>query len=626
MRNIVQAVNLSKSYGIKILFENLNLNINEGDKVALIAPNGSGKTTLLRIISGRESSDAAGAVSYFPDIKISYLEQDPPYNPEISALEYLATGSKEISSVILEYQMAIESCDQQRTDKALKDMDRVNGWSFEARIKQVLSLVGLSRPERKMDSLSGGERKRAAVASVLLQDPDLMILDEPTNHLDLEVIEYLEEYLRKSPAAVLMVTHDRYFLERVCNNILELDNWNLYQYQGNYSFFLKKREERLEAESADVSRAKNLLRGELDWMRRMPCARGTKAKYRINAFYELKKRSSSSRKEGSVNIEAGFSRLGTKIIECSGVTHRYDDLYTVRDFNYNFVRGEKVGIIGPNGVGKTTFLELLYGRLSPAEGSIARGESVVAGYYEQNGLTYNSEDTVLDVVRKIAETVTSGDGRTIDVSQFLCRFLFPYSTHNTKVANLSGGEKRRLYLVTVLMKSPNLLILDEPTNDLDISTLNVLEEYLAKFKGTLIIVSHDRFFLDKLADHIFIFEGNGVIKDYGGKYSEYREYIKALRREEELSRKSPALPGRGTAPVIEKQSEKNPRKHSYKEQKEIEALESEIEMLEKEKIFLEESISSGTMSVGELMASSERIAEVLKLIESKSDRWLELNL
>ena len=629
MASILQAKNISKSYGTKVLFDNLDFNINEGDKIALIAPNGSGKSSLLKVLSGKDSSDNGGIVNIMKDVKVAYLEQEPGFDPDRTVFEEVFAASDVLSSTVAEYESAIVSGDQKRIEAAIHQMDAQDAWQYELKVKQILTQLDIHSLDQSMGELSGGQKKRVAIAGIMIHEADFIILDEPTNHLDLIVIEFLEEYLKRTQATILMVTHDRYFLDRVCNHIIELENGKLYTYKGNYSYYLEKREERIENFNSETERARNLFRGELDWMRRMPQARATKAKYRINAFYDLKERAGQVIKDKNIKIDVGSSRLGTKIINCKGVTHFYDDFCTIDDFTYNFAKGEKIGLVGPNGVGKSTFLEVMTGSVLPVSGEIDRGETLVFGFYRQTGLQYEPEDTVIDVVRKIAEVVTLADGNTMPVTQFLSRFLFPHPTHNTKVDRLSGGERRRLYLVTVLMKNPNFLILDEPTNDLDIMSLNVLEEYLLNFQGCLLIVSHDRYFLDKLADHIFVFEGKGLIKDYVGKYTEYREQVKEAEREAELSAKEAKVLAReksaesADSAVSEDKFQK--KKLSFKEQKELEKLENDIESLEKEKSSLEAALSSGMLSSEELTKSSVRIAEVIAHIDSKSDRWLELN-
>ena len=645
MASYLQVENISKSYGPKVLFENISFNINEGDKIALIAPNGTGKTSLLSILAGKDSSDRGGEVKFLKDITISFLEQDSVFPPDETIFEVV--------------QKARRDKNKKSYNKRAADTAEIPEWEEEFRINEILYKLKLENTSKKICELSGGEIKRVAIAAMFVTEPDFIIMDEPTNHLDLETIEYLEDTLTRSRSTLLMVTHDRYFLDRVCNQILELWEGKLYQYNGNYSYFLEKRDERINNFKAETDRARNLLRTELDWMRRMPCARGTKAKYRIDAFYDLKDRASQRISEKSIDINVKVSRLGKKIINCEHVHYMWDDWVGIDDFTYKFAPGEKIGIVGKNGVGKSTFLNLLTGDLQPTSGEIERGETVVFGYYRQSGINFDPNDTVIDAVQKIAETVTLGDGKTVPVTTFLNYFLFPVPMHRVKIEKLSGGEKRRLYLLTVLMKNPNVLILDEPTNDLDILTLNILEEYLKDFPGSLIIVSHDRFFLDKLADHLFIFEGNGAIKDFVGSYSGYRQYVKDKEaerkaKERELAEKQVRAEaaaaaknggatggkngvaggdasgsgssgvGTGNAGLSGNQNV-GKRKLSYKEKKELEQLEIELEQLEAEKAALEQALSSGTLSVDELTKSSERIGVVMDLLDEKGMRWLELS-
>ncbi len=591
MASYLQVENVSKSYGPKVLFNNINMNINEGDKIALIAPNGTGKTSLLRILAGVESSDGDGKIKFLKDITISFLAQDNVYDPELTIWEVVSPNAKH--------------CQKYEID-------------------EILFSLKLTNPQQKICELSGGEIKRVAIACMFVQKPDFLVMDEPTNHLDLETIEYLEDYLTRQKCTLLMVTHDRYFLDRVCNQIIEMADGTLYSYNGNYSYYLQKREERMQNFRKEVDRARNLLRTELDWMRRMPCARGTKAKYRIDAFYELKDKAQGRPDEKNLNINVQTARLGKKIVNCKNLGYRYDNWIGLEDFTYNFAPGEKIGIVGKNGVGKSTFLNLITGTITPTSGNIEIGETVRFGYYRQKGIEFNPDDTVIEAVREIAEVVTLGDGKSVPISTFLNYFLFPPNMHYNKIEKLSGGEKRRLYLLTVLMQNPNVLILDEPTNDLDILTLNVLEEYLKGFGGSVIIVSHDRFFLDKIADHLFVFEGDGVVKDFVGSYSGYREYIKDKEKQKRALE-------RVNAQKEMKKKEQDPaappkkRKLSYKEQRELEQLEKDLEMLGNEKRELEEKLSGGTISGAELNEASVRIGEVMNLLDEKELRWLELN-
>lgn len=590
MASYLQVENVSKAYGPKVLFSNINMNINEGDKIALIAPNGTGKTSLLRILAGIEGSDGDGKVKFLKEISVAFLAQDNVYDPEASVMDVVAPVAGDLP---------------------------------HHEIEEILFSLKLFNTGQKIMELSGGEVKRVAIACMFVKKPDFLVMDEPTNHLDMETIEYLEDYFSRQKCTLLMVTHDRYFLDRVCNRILEMADGTLYPYDGNYSYYLQKREERMQNFKKEIDRARNLLRTELDWMRRMPCARGTKAKYRIDAFYDLKDKAEQRIQEKNMNINVQSARLGKKIVNCSHVDFRWEDWTGLKDFTYNFAPGEKIGIVGKNGVGKSTFLNLITGDLQPTAGEIQIGETVRFGYYRQQGIEFNPEDTVIDAVREIAEVVTLGDGKSVPISTFLNYFLFPPNMHYNKIEKLSGGEKRRLYLLTVLMRNPNVLILDEPTNDLDILTLNVLEEYLKGFAGSVIIVSHDRFFLDKIADHLFVFEGDGVVKDFVGSYSEYREYIKEKEKQARAREREMAQKEAQKKAAQEPQQKK--RKLSYKEQRELEQLEKELQELEGEKRLLEEKLSGGELQGQELSEASVRIGEVMALLDEKEMRWLELN-
>lgn len=625
MSSFLQVENISKSYGDKVLFQNISFNINEGDKIALIAPNGTGKSSLLKILAGLDSSDRGGEIKFMKDIKVAFLDQTCEFNPNNTLFDEVYSRMGETYDVITRYQQAIDSGDERRIEQAMAAMDAANGWSAEQRVKQVLSSMKLSRLDQPMGELSGGEAKRAAIALMLLQEADFLIMDEPTNHLDIDVIEYLESHLQKSRCTLLMVTHDRYFLDRICNTIFELDRGELYSYRGNYSQFLEKREERYTNMQANIDKARNLLRRELEWIRSTPQARTGKARYRINAFYDLKDRASVSLSRADMSIDVATSRLGGKIIDCEDVTLKFGERTMLDDFSYKFSRYERVGIVGKNGVGKSTFLNLMVGALLPDKGSIERGETLRIGYYNQKGITFKPGQTVFDIVHDIAETVTTADGHSISATSMLNRFLFPTETLNKRVEILSGGEQRRLYLLTVLMRNPNFLILDEPTNDLDILTLNVLEEYLSSFKGCLLIVSHDRYFLDKTVDHLFIFREGGQVKDFVGQYSEYREYIKEQEAQEAQKARAAAEKAAKNNKQQSSTSTPSRRKLSYKEQRELEQLEAEIPELEREKSDLESALSSGTMSIDELNTASARIAEIINTLEVKELRWMELS-
>ena len=624
MASFLQVENISKSYGDKTLFRNISFNINEGDKIALIAPNGTGKSSLLKILAGMDSSDRGGEVKFMKDIKVAFLDQSINFNPRNTLFDEVYSRLGTTYDVIRSYEQAIASGDERAIERAMAAMDAADGWSVEQRIKQVLSALKLTRLDQPMGELSGGEAKRAAIALMLLQEADFLIMDEPTNHLDIDVIEYLEGYLQKSRCTLLMVTHDRYFLDRVCNTIFELDRGELYSYRGNYSLFLEKREERYTNMQANIDKARNLLRRELEWIRSTPQARTGKARYRINAFYDLKDKASVSLARKDMAIDVATSRLGSKIIDCENLTLRFGERTMLDSFSYKFTRGERVGIVGKNGAGKSTFLNLMTGALQADSGKIERGETLRIGYYRQNGITFKAGQTVLDIVHDIAETVEAADGHSVSATTMLNRFLFPPDSHNKRVDILSGGEQRRLYLLTVLMQNPNLLILDEPTNDLDILTLNVLEEYLMAFKGSLLIVSHDRYFLDKTVDHLFIFREGGAVKDFVGQYSEYREYVKEQEAEEARIAKAAEEKAQKSKPQTTTSTPQR-KKLSYKEQRELEELERLLPELEQEKSALEEKLSSGTLSHDELTATAARIGELIEAIEEKEMRWLELS-
>ena len=641
MASFLQVENISKSYGPKVLFENISFNINEGDKIALIAPNGTGKSSLLSILAGEESSDSGGSIKFMKDISIAFLKQNYDFNPENTIYHQLFWQQQGLYEAVEEYHSALAQSaagTSQRLEKALAEMDRLDAWNFEQSAKRVLTQLKLTNLNQKMCQLSGGEVKKVAIASMLLSNPDFLIMDEPTNHLDMEVIEFLEDYLKKSKCTLFMVTHDRYFLDRVCNTIFELDNGSLYSYKGNYSYYLEKREERISNYNAATERARNLMRRELEWIRSTPCARSGKAKYRIDAFRDLKERAESRIEEKrNMDFSVGTARMGTKIIECRHLHYDWEGQTMLEDFSYNMARGEKIGIVGANGVGKSTFLNLVTGALKADSGTLEIGETVRFGYYRQQGIEFSEEETLLDVVNEIADSVALADGTRISTTSFLNRFLFPPNMHNTKVARLSGGERRRLYLLTVLMRNPNFLILDEPTNDLDIITLNVLEEYLQSFPGCVLIVSHDRYFLDKIADHLFIFTGGGRVKDYVGKCSEYRAYVAAMEQasaRQEVKMQQSAKPAaqreqqaQKEQPAAQSSASAAPKRKrlSYKEQRELEEVTNAIAELESEKAELERGLSSGTLQGDELRRASERIGEVISLLDEKEMRWLELN-
>lgn len=621
MASCLQVENLTKSYGEQVLFENISFTIEEGRRVALVAKNGTGKTTLLNIIAGKESHDA-GSVVPRRGLRIAYLEQSPAYPAGMTVLEACFHAANPALKAIAEYERAIGNASGEGLQEAMARMDALEAWDYEQRAKRILSRLRIRDFGQKVETLSGGQLKRVALANVLISESDLLILDEPTNHLDTDMTEWLEEYLTASGAGLLMVTHDRYFLDSVCSDILEMENRRIYHYAGNYSYYLEKKQERETADAAQRASDMNLYRRELEWMRRQPQARATKARSRIDAFHELESRLKTTRDRGEVRLDVGASRIGTKIFEARDVSKRFGDVVILDRFNYNFIRYEKLGIVGDNGCGKSTLLKLLTGIEKPDSGVIDVGKTVRFGYYSQQGLEFDDSMKVIDVVTAIAEQVELGDGRRMSASQFLQHFLFTPETQYNYVARLSGGERRRLYLCTVLMQSPNFLVLDEPTNDLDIVTLGILEEYLQAFKGCVIVVSHDRYFVDKVADHLLVFCGGGEIKDFAGTYSEYVIW----KREYEAARRAEAAQARPKPQVAKAQTtEAAPRKLSFNEKRELEALETEIPALEAEKAALEASLSSGTLPVEELTAQSRRIAELIASIDEKTMRWLELS-
>ncbi len=621
MVSYLQVENLTKSFGDNLLFEHISFGIADIQRVALIAKNGTGKTTLLNIIAGKEDYDE-GTVSFRRDLRIGYLEQSPDFPKELSVLDACLQSDNEIMKTISEYEYCMLLPDQAGLDEALARMDLYKAWDYETRIKQILGKLKIINFEQKIGELSGGQLKRVALANVLISEPDLLILDEPTNHLDLEMVEWLEDFLKRSSMALLMVTHDRYFLDRVCTDILEIDHQAIFHYTGNYSYYLEKRQERVDAFNAETERMNNLYRTELDWMRRQPQARATKAKSRIDRFYEIEERAKQRRLNDSVRLDVKASYLGSKIFEAKYVSKSYGDLRILDNFYYNFSRYEKMGIIGKNGTGKSTFLKMLLGEVKPDSGSFDIGETVVFGYYSQEGLAFDEQMKVIDVVRDIAEEVHLGNGKKMSVSQFLQHFLFTPETQYNYVYKLSGGEKRRLHLCTVLMRNPNFLVLDEPTNDLDIATLNILEEYLQSFKGCVIVVSHDRYFMDKVVDHLLVFQGDARIKDFPGNYTDYRDWSEL---QEEQEREDKKQTQQKTIAKSSRPEKEKPRKLSFKEKQELEALEKEIPQLEDEKAEIEKQLSYGGLDNEAIIKASQRFSELNDLIDEKTMRWLELS-
>ena len=615
--NYLSVENISKAYGERVLFENVSFGINKDQKIALIAKNGAGKSSLLKILIGQDTPDTGQVVSR-KGLKIAFLSQEPALPEELTIEDYIFQEENPILKVIQQYEHALEHPeDEVAYQKAFEAMERHEAWDFETQYKQILFQLKLTDLRLPIKHLSGGQRKRLALANVLISKPDLIFLDEPTNHLDLEMIEWLENFFAKEKMTLFMVTHDRYFLERVCNEILELDEGTLYSYKGNYTYFLEKKQQRLEQEQASQEKAKNLYVRELDWIRRQPKARTTKSKSRIDDFALIKEQAQKRRREHVVELEIAMQRLGSKIIELHNVVKKFPEKTILDRFSYVFKRGERVGIIGKNGTGKSTFLNLLTGKIAPDAGKIIIGETVQFGYYTQQGIEINPQEKVIDVIKKYGEYIPLLKGRTLSAAQLLERFLFDRKKQYDYVEKLSGGERKRLYLCTVLIQNPNFLILDEPTNDLDIVTLNVLEEFLLDYEGCLVIVSHDRYFMDKIVDHLFVFKGEGEVQDFPGNYSDYFTYEQSSVRETPKEEKAPATKNswRGANSTL-----------SQNEQRELSRLEKEIAQLEAQKATIEAHFTQETLSSEELQEQSQALSEVLTLLEEKSDRWLELSI
>lgn len=617
MTPYLQVENLTKSFGDLVLFNSISFGIAEGQRIGLIAKNGSGKTTLLNILAGKDGYDE-GKITFRRDLRVGYLEQSPKYPEELTVLEACFYHGNSTVELIKEYERCMETPGNPGMDELLVRMEHEKAWDYERRAKQILSQLKIRDFSQKIGHLSGGQLKRVALANILITEPDLLILDEPTNHLDLDMTEWLEEYLNRGSLSLLMVTHDRYFLDRVCSEIIEIDNRQLYSYKGNYSYYLEKRQERIEATNAEIARANNLYRTELEWMRRMPQARGHKARYREEAFYELEKVAKQRTYDANVKLDVKASYIGSKIFEADHLCKRFGDLKILDDFSYIFARYEKMGIVGNNGTGKSTFIKILMGLEKPDSGTLDIGETVRFGYYSQEGLQFNEQMKVIDVITDIAEVIELGNGKRLTASQFLQHFLFTPETQHSYVYKLSGGERRRLYLCTVLMRNPNFLVLDEPTNDLDIVTLQVLEEYLQNFKGCVIVVSHDRYFMDKVVDHLLVFKGQGDIRDFPGNYSDYRDW-KLAKAEHEKEAAKPKEEKTQRVRLNDK------RRMTFKERKEFEQLEKEIAALEDEKKQIEEALCSGTLSVDELTEKSKRLPLLNDELDEKTMRWLELS-
>ena len=614
--NYLSVENISKSFGDSVLFEDLSFGINKDQKIGFIAKNGTGKTTLLKIIASEESADS-GNIIFRKNLKIAYLSQNEVLNENLSIEETIFDSDNTTLKVIEQYEKALKNHeDQDAYQKAFEQMEQMNAWDFETQYKQILFKLKLDDLDQLVSSLSGGQKKRLALAITLLDQPELLILDEPTNHLDLEMIEWLEQYLKTQNSALFMVTHDRYFLDRVCNEILELDQGSLFRYKGNYSYFLEKKQERIIADQSTISKAKNLFKKELEWMRRQPKARTTKSKSRIDDFQAIKEVASQRRKDHEIQLEIQMERLGSKVVELHQISKSYDDKLLLDKFNYVFKRGERIGIIGKNGTGKSTFVNILTGIVPVDSGKVVIGETIKFGYYSQSGIQIKEGQKVIEVIREFGEYIPLAKGRSISAGQLLERFLFDRKKQYDFVEKLSGGELKRLFLCTVLIQNPNFLILDEPTNDLDIITLQILENFLLDFPGNLIVVSHDRYFMDRIVDHLFVFEGEGVINDFPGNYSDYRIYedsnpsTNPAKEKKEDSRKG--VPTSGQL--------------SYQEKKEFSKLEKEIANLEKKKSLIETSFSMNEISPENIDKESIKLQEIIKNIEDKEERWLELSM
>ena len=626
--NLLSIENLSKSYGDKILFDNISFGISKGEKVALIARNGAGKSTLLKIIAGKETPDS-GLVTFRKDINVEFLEQEPYMDNTKTVLEVIFDVDNPSVQLMRDYELMLEKDQLNHTPETARELERLSGlisdanaWDYEVRVRQVLSRLNIHNLDQPIRQLSGGQKKRIALAKALIDPADILIMDEPTNHLDVEMVEWLEDFLTRSQLSLILVTHDRYFLENITDKIIELENGNIYSYEGNYSYFLEKKEEREFNETRERDKARNIMRTELEWMRRMPKARGTKSKARIDSFYELKNKAAGKKAEGKMELDVKMNRIGGKVIELKKVYKGFDNLPILQGFDYTFKTGERIGIVGKNGAGKSTFLNLLVGLEQPDSGKINVGETIVFGYYSQQGLEVKEDKRVIEVVKEHAEVIQLSDGSKVSAGQFLQLFQFPPEVQYTYVSKLSGGERRRLHLLTVLIKNPNFLILDEPTNDLDLLTLGILEEFLMNYTGCLLVVSHDRYFMDKLVDHLFIFEGEGKIRDYNGCYSEYR--MAEDEKEKNLAKPKP----KNQEPSFDetkKTDVSNKKKMTFKEKFELETIEKQLSHLETEKDELTKKLSSGGGSHTELVEWANRMEVILKEIDEKSLRWLELS-
>ncbi|MDQ4140409.1 MAG: ABC-F family ATP-binding cassette domain-containing protein [Bacteroidota bacterium] len=620
--NYLSAENISKTFADRWLFRELNFGISKGQRLGLVGVNGSGKTTLLNVLAGKLAPDS-GSVSVRKEIRIGYLGQQPEFDENLTVQQTLFSGQNEIIETVRQYErcLHLDNADPDQLQRLMERMEELQAWDYDAKVKQILGKFGITDLEKEIRHLSGGQKKRVAMARVLIEEPDLLIMDEPTNHLDLDTIEWLENVLSSPQQTLLMVTHDRYFLDKVANEIVELDQGKIYTYKGNYAYFIEKKAERELQQNLEIEKARNLMRKELDWMRRQPQARGTKSKSRIDAFYELKEKANSKVTQAQLELSVKTTRQGGKIIEVDKISKTFGDKKIVSDFSYVFKKKDRIGIIGENGAGKTTFLNMLTGKIKPDSGEVDPGQTTVVGYYTQDELTFKDDQRVIDIVKEIAEVVEMANGEVITASQFLQHFMFPPAQQYTLVGKLSGGEKRRLQLLRVLIKNPNFLILDEPTNDLDIITLNILEDFLLQFGGCLLIVSHDRYFMDQLVEHLFVFEGNGKIRNFPGNYTDYREYLAEKEKEPAKPIVKPSEPAGNVTPTTVPAAK---RKATYNEKREYEQLEKDIAALEAEKETLINRMNSGQADHKQLAEDASRLKQVDQQIDEKSERWLEL--
>lgn len=620
--NYLSVENITKSIGDRVLFSDLKFGLEKGQKTALVAQNGTGKTTILKMLAGIEPYDS-GIITFRNGIKISYLPQDPAFTASNSIFEEILQANTPQTKAVRDYELAKLSGIQEDLEKAMADVEETQAWTLEGRISEIMGQLKLDNITQPVSMLSGGQQKRVALAKCLLEEPDFLLLDEPTNHLDISMIEWLEKYFNNPNFTLLMITHDRYFLDAVCNDIIELENNTIYRYRGNYTYFLEKKQERIEAQTSEIEKAKNTFRKELDWMRRQPQARATKAKARIDAFYDVKDKASQRINSEQVALEINMQRLGGKVVEMHAVSKGYNQKTLISNFTYKFQTGDRVGVVGPNGAGKSTLLKLITGQIEPDKGKIVHGETVMFGHYKQEGLNVDETKRVIEVVRDIADVIPLAKGKSLTAAQLLERFLFSRDKQYTQVGKLSGGERKRLYLLTVLIKNPNFLILDEPTNDLDILTLNVLEDFLDDYPGCLLVVSHDRYFMDRLVDHMFVFEQNGTIRDFPGNYTEYRLNLASENAANKAAKQNPTAPA--AQKVVEESKPKKQLKLSFKEKFEFEQLEKELPALEKKKVELSEKLSSGITDTEIIMKISDELTKLVSELEEKEMRWLEIS-